>query len=82
MSLYTFFGTSATLAHKLSFSTLTELCIVKFSTFFLIHANGVLIKYILKMYIIVHEWWHGDLSVTFGVMATITQELGEAGELQ
>lgn len=33
------------------------------------------------MYIIVRGWWLGDRSVTFGVMATVTQELGEAEEL-
>lgn len=34
-----------------------------------------------KMYIIVHEWWLVDCSVTFGVMVTVTQESGEAEEL-
>lgn len=34
------------------------------------------------MYVIVHEWGRGDRSVTFGVMATVTEESGEAGELQ
>lgn len=33
------------------------------------------------MYIITCESWLGDRSVTFGVMATVTQELGEAEEL-
>lgn len=35
----------------------------------------------VEMYIIVHEWWLGDRIVTFGVMATVTQGLGEAEEL-
>lgn len=34
-----------------------------------------------EIYIIIREWWLGDRSVTFGVMATVTQELGEAEEL-
>lgn len=34
------------------------------------------------MYVIIHEWGRGDHSVTFGVMATVTEESGEAGELQ
>lgn len=33
------------------------------------------------MYIIIRVWWLGDRSVTFGVMATVTQALGEAEEL-
>lgn len=70
------------LSHRPSFSTTTELCVIMFSTCILVHANGILIKYMCKMYIIIHEWWQGDRSVTFGVMATVTQESGEAGALQ
>lgn len=39
-----------------SFSAATELCVISFSACVLVHADIILIKYMCKMYIIVHEW--------------------------
>lgn len=80
MSVYVYFSELQLLSQTELLTT--ELCVIRFSTCILVHANGILIKSMFKMYIIVREWWQGDRSVTFGVMATVTQESGEAGALQ